>query len=199
MEFEKFSQLFYITHLDNLNSIVEKGILSHSRAQELSHKRIDMQEVQELRKSKQVPGGRMLHHYANLYFSARNPMMYKRKDEHKELCVLRVKKEVLDIPGVVVTSGNAASEYISFHPPKEGIAKLDGSAVFAINWTDEDAIVANRKRVAKCAEVLIPDCVPPALIFGAYVSCTDNVVELTKKFPNLNIEPKPVIFFIDER
>ncbi|MBX9743807.1 MAG: DUF4433 domain-containing protein [Chlamydiales bacterium] len=191
----EFTQLFYITHLDNLESILEKGILSHARAQRLPHKKIDMWEVQERRKTKRVPQGKMLHEYANLYFSARNPMLYKRKGEHNDICVLRVKKEVLNISGVVITTGNAASEYVAFYPPETGIEKLNRAWIFAKDWTDPNPKVEAQKRVAKCAEVLIPDCVTPSLIFGAYVLTKECQMELAKKFTGLFIEQNPIIFF----
>jgi hypothetical protein len=195
MELTDFTQLFYLTHIDNLESILEKGILSHSKVQSMAHKKIDMMEVQDRRKNKCVPNGQLLHEYANLYFSARNPMLYKRMDEHKDICVLRIKKDVLDILGVVVTTGNAASEYVAFYPPALGIKKLDRGKVFAKDWTDADAMVAARKKVAKCAEVLVPQRVPPSLIFGAYVLDKETEIELARKFPNLNIEQNLTVFF----
>ena len=195
MELADIKQLFYLTHVENVGSIIERGILSHSLAQSVPHKRIDMPVVQEKRENKSVPGGKMLHGYANLYVSARNPMLYKRKDEHKDICVLRVKIEVLNIPEVVVTTGNAASSYVSFYPAWRGIERLERSLVFAKSWKDEDEIKAARKRIAKCAEVLVPDCVPPELIFGAYVSCKETMEELGNRFPNLQVEQNHILFF----
>jgi ssDNA thymidine ADP-ribosyltransferase, DarT len=55
-----------------------------------------MTEIQDLRANKKVPGGRPLHEYLNLYFHARNPMMYKGHDQHESLCVIRVSTNVLD-------------------------------------------------------------------------------------------------------
>jgi hypothetical protein len=48
----------------------------------------------------------------NLYFHARNPMMFKRRGE--ALCVLRVSTDVLQINGTVITDQNAASDYVRF-------------------------------------------------------------------------------------
>lgn len=41
---------------------------------------------------------------------------------------------------------------------------------FADDWRDPDQIQHWKKKAAKCAEVLVPDTVPPRFIFGAYVS-----------------------------
>ena len=64
------------------------------------HVSIAMPEVQAIRAAVRVPDGsklgRPLHTYANLYFDARNPMMYVRKHEHESTCVLCVDPAVLD-------------------------------------------------------------------------------------------------------
>src|SRR5438046_4685693 len=47
---------------------------------------VAMPEIQERRENKRVPGGRMLHEYANMYFDAHNPMLskcrHRRSEEH---------------------------------------------------------------------------------------------------------------------
>ena len=73
-----------------------------------------MQSVQDLRDKKQVPGALQLHQYANLYFHTRNPMLFKRLNEVDSLCILRISKQVLAVPGAIVTDQNAASDYVRF-------------------------------------------------------------------------------------
>jgi hypothetical protein len=108
------AELQYITPIVNIPSIVAHGILSHSRAERLMHESVAMDAIQERRAKRTLPTGMRLHDYANLYFSARNPMMYLRRGRHRELCVLRVSPDVLDLPGVVVADGNASSGYTAF-------------------------------------------------------------------------------------
>ncbi len=76
MRKEELDELHYITLIDNVASILTKGILSHRLAEKVPHGSVAMQEVQDRRRNKKVPGGRMLHEYVNTYFSARNPMLY---------------------------------------------------------------------------------------------------------------------------
>jgi ssDNA thymidine ADP-ribosyltransferase, DarT len=83
----------------NIGSVLARGILSYERAAKLEHHSVALQPVQDKRDQKQVPGGLKLHRYANLYFHARNPMMFKRKDEGPDLCVLQVSTQVLDLNG----------------------------------------------------------------------------------------------------
>jgi len=165
------TELHYITPIANVASILQHGLLSHHRAKKVLHRSVAMQEIQEKRTGKTVPGGRPLHDYVNLYFHARNPMLYKLRAEHESLCVLRVSDEVLDLPGVIITDENAASDYTAFYPSPDGLMHLNRDAVFAERWTDQDQIQKWRKTRAKCAEVLIPDKVEANLIVGAYVSC----------------------------
>ncbi len=195
MKLDEVKQLFYITHIENLSSILERGILSHSRAQSLPHKRIDMPEVQERRRAKRISGGGLLHDYANLYFSSRNPMLFKRKDEHKDICVLRINLEVLKIPAVVVATGNAASDYTSFHPPESGIEKLDRKLVYAKKWTDDDPIIQARKSVAKCAEVLVPDLYQVQKINVHFSASKRRNFTIVSGFVLLNTNPLTIVEF----
>ena len=110
------SELHYITPIANIASIMQRGILSNRRVAKLQHQSVAKQEVQDLRAKVKVPGWRALHEYANLYICARNPMLYKRHAVHKSLCVLRIKPSVLDLPEVVITDQNAASDYRRFLP-----------------------------------------------------------------------------------
>src|SRR5437867_9209452 len=146
--------------MENLPSIMEHGILSHRQAEKVSHKSVAMTEIQKRRAAVVVPGGRPLHEYANLYICARNPMMFMRKSQHLTLCVLSVTPDVLDLPGVIITDGNASSDYISFRAAPDGLKIVDRSMTFADDWTDPDYIQFLRKKTAKCAEVLVPDAVP---------------------------------------
>jgi hypothetical protein len=154
---------------------MQLGILSRRAVErrKIEFASVAAEEIQERRKPKNVPGGRPLHEYVNLYISARNPMMYRRRSKHAELCVLQVSPQVLNLPNVVIADGNAASQYTAFWPSPSGLAKIDKDTVFAEHWTDPDPISKLRKTRVKCAEVLVPDRVDPSLIVGVYVSSAE--------------------------
>jgi hypothetical protein len=154
-----------------------------------------MAEIQERRDRKQIPRGKLLHDYVNLYFHARNPMLYKLKDLHAELCILKIDKEVLNLQDVVVTDGNASADYTAFAPSPAGLSKIDYSLVFAEYWTDRDPIIEKRKKRAKCAEVLVPNKVDVCYIIGVYVSCNEAKSELDEITPNLNVTMNSHLFF----
>jgi len=152
---------------------MSEGILSHKRAKKINHNSVAMEVIQERRGKKIVPGGRLLQEYVNLYFHARNPMLYVLQSRHIDLCILRVSAEILDLPRVVITDSNASSEYARFAPAPRGLSIVDKEMTFAEYWTHPDPFEAMRRKSAKCAEVLIPDHVDPKFIMGAYVSCSD--------------------------
>ena len=163
-------ELHFITPIQNVTSIMRYGILCNKRAGRLTHASVSMQEIQDKRACKSIPGGKPLHDYVNLYLSARNPMMRKLADQHQELCVLRVSTDVLDMLEAIVTDGNAASGYTAFLPSPAGLEIVNKELVFAEYWTDPDEFVQWRKKRIKCAEVLVPDKIEAKFIMGAYVS-----------------------------
>jgi hypothetical protein len=191
----ELSELHYLTPIANVPSIMQKGILCKKKASKFGPASIAMAEIQQLRANRSVPGGLEIHSYANLYFCARNPMMYKRAAQHLELCVLQVDASVLDLDGVVIADGNAASNYTAFWPSPAGLAKVNRALVFADDWRDQDQIRKWQKSAAKCAEVLVPGQVPPDRINGAYVSCPETETALRRLGFDQPITVNPHLFF----
>lgn len=188
-------EFHYITPIENVRSILTGGILSHRRAAPYRHRSVAMTEIQLIRSKKQVPQGRRLHEYVNLYFCARNPMMYKRKEEHTQLCILRIEPSVIDLEGVIIADGNASSEYSGFWIYPEGLQKIDRDILFADYWTDSNPIQEWRKKRVKCSEILIPDRLDPCYITGAYVSSEEARNTLEKNVSGLQITIMPHFFF----
>lgn len=186
MERHELQELHYITPICNIPSILQHGILSHARAARHPHHSVAMQEIQVRRAQVRVPRGRLLHEYANLYICARNPMLYKLLNQRTTICVLSVTPAVLDLQGVVISDSNASSGYARFAQAPDGLRIVDQAQTFAEYWTDQDPIQQWRKKVAKCAEVLVPDRVEPRFIRGAYVSC-DEARQAVEAF-NTNLQ-----------
>ena len=196
MRREDLAELHYITPIVNIPSILRWGILSHRRATRLKHRSVAMQEVQERRAKVRVPQGRPLHQYANLYFHARNPMMYLRQSDHPNLCVLRVNTDVLDLPGVVIADRNAASQYARFGPAASTLESIDYELVFAEYWTHpENQVREWIHRSTKCAEVLVPHRIAPSYVRGAYVSCAGSQTQLNQAAPSLGTTVDAHLFF----
>lgn len=195
MQRGELTELHYITPIDNLPSILRLGILSHNQAKRVTHQSVAMDEIQDRRARVIVPGGRKLHEYVNLYICARNPMMYKRQAQYKELCVLRVNPNLIDLPGVVITDGNASGDYVRFSAAPKGLAIVDRDWTFADDWRDPDPIQYFRKKAAKCAEVLVPDKLKPDYITGAYVACQEARTTLEDQVKGIAVETNSHLFF----
>ena len=170
VKIEEVAELYYIAPMKNVPSILQRGILCHNAAAKLIHYDISMHEIQDRRAKKKVPGGLVLHDYANLYFNARNKMMAKRRPEHDHICVLRISSTALNLSGAVIADQNASSDYALFLPSPIGVQKLHMEELFVRSWKcPNDQIREWRLGSLVCAELLIPHVVEPKLIVGAYV------------------------------
>lgn len=165
----RVTELHNIMPIANIPSVMVHGILCHEAASRLEHDDVSMSIIQERREHVRVPHGLRLHQYANLYFHARNPMLYRRLGQIPSLCILRVSIEVFNIEGAVITDQNASSNYVRFYPPT-ALNQLQLDQIYAEDWTHpNDQIAEWRHKSQKCAEVLIPHQIPPDYIMGAYV------------------------------
>lgn len=193
MRRDEIDSLHFIAPLSNLPSILEHGILSHRAASKHPHVDVSMAEVQDIRASKRIPGAGKLHDYANLYVHARNPMMFVRRAE--PLCVVKVSLDVVDLPGVIVADGNAASGYTAFRPGSAGIEALDGAIVLAEYWTDNDYYAYLEKKRCRCAEVLVPNRVPPEMILAVVVPSETVRRAVVSDAPGIVVTVDPHLFF----
>lgn len=173
MKISELNELHFIAYISNIPSIQKNGILSRNevKRRKISFKDISEQGVQDIRANKKIPGtAKFLHDYANLYFDAHNPMLSRRRSDNDEICVLRINRDVINVDGVIVTDQNAARE-CWFMPVMEGIALLDKEDLYRVSWKDRnDSFNEYRQAGAKCAEILVPDCVKSGYIIGAYAA-----------------------------
>ncbi|RME49977.1 MAG: DUF4433 domain-containing protein [Caldilineae bacterium] len=205
---KRLRELYYITHLQNVSSILKTGILSHA---EVARRQIPYTPVYDAgivswRKDRQTPDGRSLWEYANLYFRARNPMLYRvlKEKGEQEIVVLGVQRDVLDLEGVLVTTGNAArSETVIL---KKGEWKKYRNEILQgvdVKWWSEAD--GSKRRIM--AEVLVPERIPPSMIRAIYVADnnTRKIVygQIEKEFPSavkqIAIIPEPQMFFLPRR
>jgi hypothetical protein len=166
----KITEFQCIMPIANVPSVMLHGILCNEEAAKLEHESVAMEEVQAVRHDKEVPGGLLLHQYANLYFHARNPMLYKRRAERDSLCILRVDSRIGRSAGVVFTDGNAGSRrYQRFFGYSE-IKQLPFEEIYCTDWNHPNPREKSRLKFHKCAEILVPERVPPEMIYGALVA-----------------------------
>lgn len=206
MERTDVAELHYIAHIDNLDSILDHGILSRYRAKRLlggSMKSIANPEILARRDNRRIPGGLPLNRYANLFFNARNAMLYsmplKQGIPFRNITVLRVDPSILYLPGIVITDINAAAEESpSWHTVEEGLSLIDKEELFAEYWTHDNPMEERYHRQRMMAEVLVPDVVPPKYILGTYLHSDHNLTPLSK-YERLDLAVFKYIFFLGKR
>lgn len=183
MDRKQVGELFYITHIGNVAGILRSGILSHTRASHVTHTKVDLDTVQEIRSHIRVSPTRMLHDHANLYVCGRNAMMYHvvHHNPIDTVCLLRVSPDVLDLPEVVVTDGNASRVGVTrLDDAATGIAGLDFARVHHQSWIhDADPVATYEHKRVKQAEVLVPDWIDPAHIVGALAPTPGAMTAIT--------------------
>ena len=190
------NELYYITPIANVGSILQYGILSNKLARRLAHRSVAMPEIQARRTNKKIPGAGHLHDYANLYLDAHNPMLSKVRRHNDVICVVRVDAGVLDLPGAIIADCNASSDYVRFYPVAAGLAAIDKDVLFARYWTHPDDQYAEMKHKSfKCAEVLIPDKVEPRCILAAYVANQSAITAFGELGTVLTVSMRSDIFF----
>ena len=191
-ELHGIEYLYHITHLDNLESIAKTGLKSHNQAHE-ENGPVDISDpdVNERRRRRDPIYGISLHDYVPLYFRALNPMLYRRKDQQRELAILCVDSSVMHIPEVIFTDGNAASDYTDFFHDMEDLAKLDWNCLgdAAEYWHDREGI---RRR---CAEVLVPRTLLWGTIRWIVVQCPDTRSVAENVTGHANVIVMPDCFF----
>jgi len=190
--------LFYITHVENVPSILKNGILSHSlvEAQKIPFTPIYDAEIVSNRKEKMTPDRKSLWEYANVYFQPRNPMMYRVVHEKSKLnlAVIGVKPSVLQQPSVIVSDGNAANNPTQFFRAGEGLKVIEAQwKVIQSEWWNElDG--SKRKIMAEC---LVPDRIPLEYIHTIFVADHEvkKKVEGLRGAISIPVIPEPNIFF----
>lgn len=192
------NELHYITPISNIASILEHGLLSNNAVNGVKHSSVALNVVQERREIKSVPNGLKLHQYVNLYFDARNPMMFRRKEQVNDLCVLVVKADVLKLEGVVIADRNAASDYVAFRSSPDGLNSLDFDKIYAEDWRDtQNKYNYYYNRSTKCAEVLVPNHISPDYIIKAIVGNQIAQNKLVQTGFSLTIIINPRLFFLE--
>ena len=114
---KKPENIYYICHIENLASILKKGIYCRAQVNEekLPHHDIHDQDVLD-RRNKNIITGKNLHDYVNLYFQPRNAMLYRLicNEKKDNFVILSINSSVLDKKGVYISNRNAAASQAEF-------------------------------------------------------------------------------------
>ncbi|HAC65685.1 MAG TPA: DUF4433 domain-containing protein [Cyanothece sp. UBA12306] len=190
--------LYYITHIDNIPSILERGILSHREVENLN---VDFtpiydSEIVSKRQDKLIAEGVSLWNYANLYFQPRNPMMYRvvHEKNKRDIAIVAVKSTILSEKGVIITDGNAANNGTKFYDSPKGKNILQNNWKIIQNewWNNSDG----SKRIIM-SECLVSKKVTSEFIDSIHVCdhITQKKTEKLLKNSKIMVIPEPNLFF----
>ena len=187
--------LYYITHVNNLPSILQQGILSHRQVLErqLDFTAVCNADIVSNRRLRFTPQQKSLWDYANLYFEARNAMLYKvlfygvdRATEYT--AIVKIRQEVLFLDDVLIADGNAASAETKIGRPSSTQLTRIAQQVDLEYWSATDG----SKRQLQ-AEALVPDLVPPRYIEGIYVASITSRQRVENQLSAAGISPAPPV------
>jgi O-acetyl-ADP-ribose deacetylase (regulator of RNase III) len=190
--------LYYLTHVENLPSILTHGILSHKLMEERAVSYTPIYDVSIVgnRQTKLAPNGQSLWDFANLYFQPRNPMLYRvvHEKSEKEIAVVAVHRHIMETSGVFLTDGNAASATTDFFPYKEGLRAISTiwDTITSEWWNSVDG--SKRKIMAEC---LVPGFIPPDMVHTVYVA-THSIAQKVREIirpRELPFAPESTMFF----
>ncbi|HZY95458.1 MAG TPA: DarT ssDNA thymidine ADP-ribosyltransferase family protein [Candidatus Bathyarchaeia archaeon] len=198
-------QLYYITHVDNIRSIAQHGVLSHEEVNNRGIKFTPIydESIVESRKNKSTPDKKSLWKYANLYFQPRNAMLYRVSIEKSidQIAIVTVdSRSVINGPGVMITTGNAAHHLTEIIPttPRKRIGEAFSKFREAIQldfWREDDG--TKRMMMAEC---LVPDRVPPEAITTIYTPGQETADQARASLNSagrgtISVIPNPHMFF----
>jgi|TARA_Y100000031_G_scaffold144934_1_gene176974 hypothetical protein len=164
------TEAFYLTPLDNLDSILTNGLLPQTEVNRrgLVHSDISEHTVQVRRDQRDLRSDGIsshgLHDFVPLYFARRTPMSSRRRDHNSDLCILviNVAKVCLAADELLFSNGNAGAHNSEiFSNPAELEENLPLQVIKASYWPEfPDG------RLRRQAELLVHPTVPtPAIRF----------------------------------
>lgn len=191
MRHPEIKELYYITHINNVPSILERGILSHEimERENIPVTRIYNPEIVAKRRAIKTPDGRSLWSFANLYFQPRNAMLFRvvffsEGIGVNDIAVLGVQMSVLNSPDIFIATGNAAHSKSEILPAREGKKRLSKirATIDKEWWKLEDG--SKRELMAEC---LVPGIIPPQFIREIYVASREGANKLKMMLPQLDL------------
>jgi len=162
--------IYHMSHIDNLNSILQNGLISYNQALDLKHIDISNRDVNIRRTVIEPIFNKQIHSYVPFYFNPRNAMLYARREIQNNLVVLAIDRILIYHETSLFTDGNAAAKNTKFFNDLHELKTLNWKCINAKYWTD----CLDGKRI-KMAEVLIVDIVEPKYIKKIY--CNNYVLK----------------------
>lgn len=192
--------LYYITHINNVPSILSRGIYCHERieSEHIEYTRIYDEGIVANRHDIHVPDGRSLWEFANFFFQPRNPMLYRVLIEKsaKEIAIISIRPSILNRLDIYISTGNAAHSLTEILPSGAGQKKIPQIVKDTLKveyWNEADG--SKRKIMAEC---LVPDMIQGDAIQAIYVAGYEAKERLEQLVGSTSVPiiPEPHMFFL---
>jgi hypothetical protein len=161
LESFRIEYLYHMTHKNNLLNILQNGLLSHNQARNGRLTQVDIadNQVNDRRSRNEPIYQKSIHDYVPLYFNAKNPMLYRRRNIQNDIIILAIDRNLLYKPNTVFTDGNAAADATSFYSNPDDLKSLNWACINANYWNG----IVDGKRI-RCSEVLVYPSIPTTAI-----------------------------------
>ena len=194
---KEINNLYYICHINNLASILKQGLLSHNAVQKIHPKTIYNKSIISHRKSIKPNENQTLWDFANLYFNARNAMLYRVIHEQtiENIAIIQFKKSVLNHAkkhNSYISIGNASHSESKFTDITTGLKQLKKIWKY---WHQQYWNEFDSSKRLMMSELLIEKNIPAEYIDSIYVA-SEAIGKQVKKMTNFdNIVTESDLFF----
>jgi putative nucleotidyltransferase with HDIG domain len=195
----KGKYFYHFTHLENIESILENGLLSTNKKIERKIAHVDLanENIQLRRSEMEVPcePKGTIHDYVPFYFTSRNPMLLgvlNRKNIDQPLVVyIAVSIEKIVEDNVIFTDASANTTIPpNFYTNPDDLKHLSWDLINSRKWSEKDKNNLHKRM----AEVLIMGNMPISWIDAYYVYNEMAKDEIEKLYEKHGIE-KPKILY----
>ena len=200
-------ELYYITDIENVSSILDKGILSHNDVKNIPHVDISNKTIQSLRGSKTIElddnnkTALPLWSFVCLFAQPHNAMMYVSRGKH--ICVIRIDKTILERDDIFISDRNASCHNAKFMRAKHWSLTDETARCLYSRYSlpkSSNAIDANDYKSIRQLEILCPKKVTRDYILGFFVKQKEDMQTLLNiakdKLSSLSITVNANIFFL---
>ena len=201
---EKEWSLFFITHIDNLSSILERGILSPDLVKKLKIKYTPIYSEKIVGKREyKMACGKRLSEFAHVYFNPHNAMLRQVLYEHASRKIIVIESTLnVSNDGICIADRNAAKDDVGFmnsYNYYKIIPKIEKETLpIGRRWQSGKSWAVDDSKGKIMAECLVPDKIPPEHFKFIHVYTHDVKAEIIPKIyesPHLDIIVNPFMFF----
>lgn len=140
----KIFGFWYFAHIDNLNHILEHGIIPKNEVEKrgLSYSSFADENVQALRDKRHIYLTNhqrvAIHDLVPVYLCPRTPTLFKRKNSQSHFLFVLIKSFILLDDGIefAFSNGNAASHETRFFCDLDRLSELPWDVIKASSWTE---------------------------------------------------------------